>query len=134
MKGNYGRLAVLLACAISPAVCETTYWINQFPLYSSMASCAMAPVSAVVRGMSAGCGDGGAYTSYDCFCSERSTQMADLIASSVSSNCHGTLSDIVTALAVYQSYCELGNTVTVTASASCEYFTKKPFPFQHAGD
>lgn len=117
----YRYLVALLAFAISPAISHATYWVNQFPLYSSMESCAMAPVSAIVRGMTAGCGDGGSYTSYDCFCSTSSTQMVNAIASSVSSNCNGTLSHILTALAVYQSYCDLGKAVVTTTSEGCKY-------------
>lgn len=110
--------AVLLTSSLSTAVAQQTkVWINVVPQYSQLASCAVGPISTIVRGMAAGCGDGGAYTSYSCFCSASSSYYNDLIATSVSKQCSGTVSDVVSAVAVFQSYCELRDAMTTSTSA-----------------
>lgn len=110
---------MLLASSIPIAFGQATkIWVNQVAEYSELASCAVGPISTIVRGMSAGCGDGGAITSYSCFCSESSAHFNAVIATSVSQKCSGTMSDVVSALEVFQSYCALGATMT-TSSTSC---------------
>ncbi|PYH83287.1 hypothetical protein BO82DRAFT_431034 [Aspergillus uvarum CBS 121591] len=109
-------LHALLALSLSiSAQCTTTYYINKVADYSSLSQCAVAPLSSVVRDMVSGCGDGGKYTSYSCFCTASSSEFNHIISSGVESNC-GTNSEnqVSTALAVFHSYCLFNATATTT--------------------
>ncbi|GIK07586.1 hypothetical protein Aspvir_003252 [Aspergillus viridinutans] len=114
----YIYLLVLYSLPLSVVGNTTTYYINKVKDYSSLAQCAVSPLSAVVRDMKSGCGDGGQYSSYSCFCTASSSQFANIISSAIESEC-GTQSDsqISTALDVFYSYCQL-NTSTTASSAS----------------
>jgi hypothetical protein len=112
--------AMLLAWNITASLAQEIF-INLVPEYSSLESCAVGPISTIVRNMALGCGDEGATTSYSCFCTESSTHWNDVIASSVSAECSGTVSDVVSALEVFQSYCSLGDSVEIISSSSCEF-------------
>ncbi|PWY74327.1 hypothetical protein BO70DRAFT_104506 [Aspergillus heteromorphus CBS 117.55] len=72
--------------------------------------------------MQSGCGDGGHYTSYSCFCTASSAYFASLISSEVGSSCSNSDSgsEVSTALEVFHSYCLLdgtdGDTLASTAT------------------
>lgn len=103
-----------LAMAAHAQQATSTYYINQVPAYSSLSSCAVKPLSTIVRDMSSGCGDGGAYTSFNCFCTSSSSTMDWIIETAVLNNC-GTMSAnastasayAASALKVFSSYCQL---------------------------
>lgn len=104
---------------------ETKIFINgpYLPGYSQLTSCAVEPLSTIVRGMSSGCGDDGSLTSYTCFCTGSSSKMNSIISSVVSTECksHSNVTSFVTAqvssaIAVFDSYCALG----VNATTTCE--------------
>jgi hypothetical protein len=133
------HLRSLLALAISIAVIipralaagETSIWINQIPLYSSLAPCALDRVSAIIRDQASGCNDDSAHTSFACFCIESSSAFSSVISTAVAQQCSrqdavatssepvrrgavirqaeptaaGVLGDVSTALEVWESYC-----------------------------
>lgn len=55
----YIYLLVLYSLPLSVVGNTTTYYINKVKDYSSLAQCAVSPLSVVVRDMKSGCGDGG---------------------------------------------------------------------------
>ncbi|KAF2138608.1 uncharacterized protein K452DRAFT_301131 [Aplosporella prunicola CBS 121167] len=89
-------------------------FIDQVPAYADLPICAVVPVSSIVRGMTSGCGDGGAMTSFSCFCSKSSSKFASMIATDVRSKCTSTGSESVTsaALEVFDSYCHMTEAAT----------------------
>ncbi|KAK0637843.1 hypothetical protein DIS24_g10420 [Lasiodiplodia hormozganensis] len=102
---------------------ETKIFINgpYITGYSQLTSCAVEPLSTIVRGMSSGCGDDGSLTSYTCFCTGSSSKMNSIISSVVSTECksHSNVTSFVTAqvssaIAVFDSYCALGVNATTT--------------------
>jgi hypothetical protein len=116
----YSRLIFLFAITsmiTSSHAQQIFIFIDQVPEYFSLDSCAVLPLSTIVKNMVDGCGDGSRTTSYNCFCSTSSAHFKDVIATQVSSHCSGTMSHVVRALDVFQSYCKIGATVT---GSSCK--------------
>ncbi|RHZ69888.1 hypothetical protein CDV55_103833 [Aspergillus turcosus] len=119
----YIYLLVLYSLPLLVVGKTTTYYINKVKDYSSLAQCAVSPLSVVVRDMKSGCGDGGQYSSYSCFCTASSSQFANIISSAIESECGTQLdSQISTALDVFHSYCQL-DTSTTASSASTRTVT-----------
>ncbi|RAK81987.1 uncharacterized protein BO72DRAFT_137514 [Aspergillus fijiensis CBS 313.89] len=130
-RKSYLRALLALSLSIT-ARCTTTYYINKVADYSSLSQCAVAPLSSVVRDMVSGCGDGGKYTSYSCFCTASSSEFNHIISSGVGSNC-GTNSEnqVSTALEVFHSYCMFNATATTTTepvqpASTCTYLLSCP--------
>jgi hypothetical protein len=111
-----------VAMFTSIATQAQSIFINQVQEYSSIDSCAVVPLSTIVRDMVSGCYDGGMTTSYNCFCSTSSDRFNNIIATAVSSNCSGTISDVVSALEVFQAYCGLGAKRTSSSTSICESY------------
>ena len=82
-----------------------TIWINQIPGYSSLSSCALEPVSAIVRDMSRGCGDNNEVTSQNCFCTSSYSYFNSLISKTVSEQCSGG-AQASSAGDVFERYCD----------------------------
>lgn len=99
----------LLLAGIVVADGPTPIYINQVPAYSSMSTCAIKPVSSIVRNMESGCGDGSQTTSYACFCIASSITFNTIISKAVASNCNNDTVQASSALDVFHSYCQLGN-------------------------
>ena len=66
---------------------QPSIYINDIPLYSSLAQCAQDPVSAIIRAQASGCVNYDQYSSFSCFCIESSTQFASIISTAVQANC-----------------------------------------------
>ncbi|KAB8801907.1 hypothetical protein FH972_026728 [Carpinus fangiana] len=118
------RLLVWATAVSYASAAVTTHYINQVPLYSSLTSCAEAPLSAIVRGESSGCGED--FSSFTCFCTQSSSRFNSIISKAVSSNCGGSIAaeQASSAGAVFASYCQLGaedaiaTTTPTTATAT----------------
>ena len=95
----------------------TSIFINQVPSYSSLDACALKPLSAIVRGMTSGCGDGSRTTSYACFCSSSSAHFQSVISTEIMSGCNADLrnAQVTTASEVFNSYCHLGDGNIISA-------------------
>jgi hypothetical protein len=106
-----------LTIHIQTAACQKIF-INQVPEYSQLSSCAVGQVSTVVRDMSSGCGDGSRTTSFSCFCTASSNAFVSIISTAVKSACSGTVGNVTEALDVFQRYCQLGSTVSLTSTSS----------------
>lgn len=100
-----------LMILLASGVFTQNIFINQVPEYSAMPACAEAPVSAIVRDMDYGCGDGKHTTSYSCFCIDSSSHYDEVISSAVTSACTAidASSAASEALDVFASYCKLGS-------------------------
>ncbi|RDW57817.1 hypothetical protein BP5796_12618 [Coleophoma crateriformis] len=107
----------LLYISSVQASSPTTYYIDKVPAYSDLPTCAVEPLSSIVRGMVSGCGDGQKYTSYSCFCSSQSSRFNSIIYSKVAQNCSGDTTDASSAADVFHSYCLLGANAAATATA-----------------
>lgn len=119
-------LAVLSLTLFSTSTAQQTkLWINQVPAYSNLPVCAENPVSRIVRGMASGCGDGGALTSFTCFCTDSSSQFASIISTAVESKC-GSGDGTNQALDVFASYCRLAVSTTDAAAASTYIYLDNP--------
>jgi hypothetical protein len=66
---------------------ETGIWINEIPLYSSLAPCALSRVSAIIRAQASGCNDDSAHTSFACFCVDSSSAFSSIISTAVAQEC-----------------------------------------------
>lgn len=95
----------------------TKLWIDSVPEYSLLPNCAENRVSAIVRGMANGCGDGGKYTSFGCFCYSSSTHYNSLVGAQVATACNDQ-SAVTSAQNVFSKYCQQGQTPGV--APSCE--------------
>lgn len=98
---------IFFALSASRVVSQSIY-INLIPEYSSLSSCAISPLSTIVRGMGAGCGDGSALTSYSCFCTDSSSYFSSMISSVVLAQCATDPSQASSAVNVFDSYCAVG--------------------------
>lgn len=118
IKGTWARRMGLILLTLVPAIIgqHTTspVYINQVPAYSSLSTCAVIPLSRIVRNMEEGCGDESSLTSFDCFCSTSSSTMIRIIQRSILANCEATPPDasmasdqVSSAFAVYANYCRL---------------------------
>lgn len=88
----------------------TRIFINQVPEYDLLPFCAETEVSSIVRNMANGCGDGSRTTSYACFCYDSSTHFNSLIGSHVATACEEDPSQATSAKAVFNKYCQIGQT------------------------
>ncbi|KAF2658919.1 hypothetical protein K491DRAFT_713164 [Lophiostoma macrostomum CBS 122681] len=93
-------------------------FINKVPEYSSLPKCAEVPLSTIVRDMEQGCGDGGATTSYSCFCTASSSIFSAKILTAVGSKCASTTAGVGEALDVFSAYCALGTNGTTAFVAA----------------
>ncbi|KIV84951.1 hypothetical protein PV11_00696 [Exophiala sideris] len=108
--------SVLLAF-LSLAAAQQVY-IDRLPDYSLLDACAENPLSTVVRDMYSGCGDGGDYTSYSCFCTASSSYMASVISTAVLRYCPGSTADASSATAVFQDITPVVTSSTVSSSTA----------------
>ena len=108
------RLVLLILSYFALLATPQHIFIDQVPAYTDLPICAVVPVSAIVRGMESGCGDGGATTSFSCFCHKSSSKFASMIATDVRSKCTTTGSEAATsaALEVFDSYCHMSVAAT----------------------
>ncbi|PSR99075.1 hypothetical protein BD289DRAFT_54900 [Coniella lustricola] len=88
----------------------TSNYINTVPGYSDLSTCAINVLSTIVRAQSSGCGDGGALTSYTCFCTNSSSFFSYEITSAISESCASSVwsAQASSAIQVFDSYCDLG--------------------------
>lgn len=99
---------LLFAFVISaPLILSQHIFINLVPEYSALPSCAQSPLSSIVRDMDKGCGDGGATTSYSCFCTASSSYFSTLISTVVLMQCSES-GQASSAVDVFDSYCAVG--------------------------
>lgn len=80
-------------------------FIDLIPAYRQLPPCAEVPLSTIVRDMNLGCGDGGKITSWSCFCSASSSQIAANISTIVQASCTSDLPAVTAALGVFSTYC-----------------------------
>lgn len=107
-----------LLLVFAPLALSQTPYIDSIPGYSKLPSCAEEPLSTIVRDMVDGCGDGGELTSYSCFCTQSSSRIAMTISAQVMSNCPDSSSAAATsALDVFESYCQLGDSRRYTLTS-----------------
>jgi len=100
---------VLLALAsIAATSGPTSIFIDKISEYSLLAECAEDKLSAIVRGMSSGCGGPKTYESFACFCLQSSPKYSSMIGAHVATNCPSDPSQNTTALQVFSSYCAIG--------------------------
>ncbi|KAH5432606.1 hypothetical protein HBI24_151590 [Parastagonospora nodorum] len=101
----------------SSSVVATKIFIDSVPEYYQLQSCAVPPVSAIVRAMASGCGDGSQMTSYVCFCYDSSTHYNSLIGADVSTACNDQ-AQASSAQGVFSKYCQIGSTRGITPVAA----------------
>jgi hypothetical protein len=65
-------------------------------------------LSTIVRNMVYGCGGHPDYESFACFCYESSAKFSSIIGAHVATECPDDPSQNTTALEVFSSYCEIG--------------------------
>lgn len=88
----------------------TPIYIDRIPGYEALDSCAVYPLSTIVRNMLGGCGDGSLLTSYSCFCTDSYSKFSWQISTAVSQNCGSSQDSLATsAVDVFQSYCTYGS-------------------------
>lgn len=104
--------------ALTSASGPTSIFINQIPEYNALSGCAETEVSTIVRNMDFGCGDEGRTTSFACFCYASSSKFTSMIGKHVSTACTDDPSQSLSALAVFSSYCRLGEVSGVTMDLS----------------
>jgi hypothetical protein len=97
----------------------TKIFIDQVPEYDLLKNCAEAKVSAIVRGMVNGCGDGNKMTSYGCFCYSSSTFYDSMIGGNVATACDDQ-SQIASAQDVFHKYCQIGQTKGIAPTRKFE--------------
>ncbi|ORY17099.1 hypothetical protein BCR34DRAFT_597188 [Clohesyomyces aquaticus] len=92
-------------------------FINKVPAYSSLPSCAVEPLSTIVRNMEQGCGDGGKTTSFSCFCTASFSKMESKISKAVDNKCGAqtVTAGVEMALGVFESYCAMGGNATISS-------------------
>ena len=107
---RYSGLVALSLFAVAATDGPTSIFIDAIPEYHLLAQCAEKEVSTIVRDMVYGCGDGGngAYQSFACFCYESSAKFSSMIGAHVQTQCPNDPSQNTTALQVFSSYCEVG--------------------------
>lgn len=109
----------LLLLSFGLASSAQQIYIDNVPGYSDLDSCAEPPLSTVVRDMYSGCGDGGVYTSFSCFCTASSSYMASVISTAVLSYCPGSTADASSAASIFHAYCqETASATAFTTSSS----------------
>ncbi|KAK3369635.1 hypothetical protein B0T24DRAFT_722478 [Lasiosphaeria ovina] len=86
MKPTVAAIPLLLSAGTTQVYAEKIY-IDKVPGYSQLPPCAEVPVSTIVRDMERGCGDGGRYTSFSCFCTASSSKFASIISTAVAARC-----------------------------------------------
>jgi hypothetical protein len=100
---------ILLALAtIAATEGPTSIFIDKIGEYALLADCAVDEVSAIVRGMSSGCGNFPTYESFACFCYQSSAKFSSIIGAEVGTKCPQDPSQNTTALRVFSSYCAIG--------------------------
>ncbi|KAK4222527.1 hypothetical protein QBC38DRAFT_489685 [Podospora fimiseda] len=116
-------------------VASQNIFIDQVPAYHQLPECAEPPLSAIVRGMEAGCGDGRRTTSYYCFCVESTQEFRSIISTSVLSKCAKSFPTpaVNSALDVFSKYCHLTtfgqtNNVVIPPSTTPEQPIVPPQP------
>lgn len=120
IMGSWSKLSdasiiLLTVVFTSTSASQTKIWIHTVPGHSNLLTCAVYPLSTIVRDMERGCGDGKWLTSYTCFCTESSSHMSTIIASDVLSQCGNQTgatsfasNQATSANPVFHAYCELG--------------------------
>jgi len=88
----------------------TPIYIDRVPGYEALESCAVYPLSTIVRNMWRGCGDGSKLTSYACFCKSSYSKFSWQISTAVAENCGSAQETLATsAVDVFHSYCTYGS-------------------------
>ena len=100
-------IAFLMA-SVDAAQSAIRIFIDQVDAYSLLYSCAEREVSTIVRNMENGCGDEQRSTSYECFCSQSSTEYDGLIRAKVATACTNDITQVRAAAHVFGKYCDLG--------------------------
>jgi hypothetical protein len=150
ISSPWGLLTLLffsLAISLFPhahAAGETSIWINEIPLYTSLAPCALDRVSAIIRAQASGCNDDSAHTSFACFCIESSSAFSSIISTAVAQQCSrqeamatpssasvirrrgavvrqavaAPTGDVSSALEVWESYCAKSTMLDLCSSPS----------------
>lgn len=96
----------------------TPIYLDLVPGYSNLSSCAVTPLSTLIREMWNGCGDGGALTSYSCFCTDSYSKFGWDISTAIISTCGLSMTAQVTsAVAVFSTYCASGMTQLISSTA-----------------
>jgi hypothetical protein len=99
----------MLALAIMAAASgPTSIFIDKIEEYALLATCAELELSSIVRNMEYGCGGHSEYESFACFCYESSAKFSSIIGAHVATKCPDDPSQNTTALEVFSSYCEIG--------------------------
>lgn len=93
----------------SSKVVATKIFLDEVSEYKLLSRCAEPRISAIVRGMSSGCGDGNQMTSYGCFCYSSSTYYNSMIGAEVATACDDQ-SQATSAQDVFDKYCQIGQT------------------------
>ncbi|ROW04440.1 hypothetical protein VMCG_05093 [Cytospora schulzeri] len=103
-------LAVLAADSGSSPAKATSNFIDTITGYRELSTCAENALSTIVRAQSSGCGDGGALTSYTCFCTDSSSIFSSIITSAISESCSSPIQSeqASSAISVFDAYCALG--------------------------
>ncbi|CAA9966522.1 hypothetical protein PTMSG1_09881 [Pyrenophora teres f. maculata] len=118
-----GLVVALSSLAVVAADGPTSIFIDSIPEYRLLAKCAEKEVSTIVRDMVYGCGDGGngAYQSFACFCYESSAKFSSMIGAHVQTVCPKDPSQNTTALQVFSSYCEAGQSMLAQPAGSATF-------------
>jgi len=97
----------------------TSIFIDQVPDYAALSDCAESELRTIVRGMAFGCGDGDQTTSFACFCYASSAKFSSMIDKHVRTACEqDDPTQTFSALAVFHSYCQLGEAVMAQTGKS----------------
>ncbi|KAK3681308.1 hypothetical protein B0T22DRAFT_445518 [Podospora appendiculata] len=95
----------------------TSIYIDLIPGYHNLSSCAVVPLSTLVRNMFNGCGDDSQLTSYSCFCTDSYSKFSWDISTAVVAGCGSSRIDQATsAVDVFHGYCRDG---TLQLTRSC---------------
>ncbi|KAF2874097.1 hypothetical protein BDV95DRAFT_321956 [Massariosphaeria phaeospora] len=107
-------VTLLLLCvfaSIATASDPIRIFIDQISEYHLLATCAELQLSTIVRNMAYVCGDGQKTTSYSCFCSASSAKVSSMIGKHVGTACVGDPAQSMSAIGVFDSYCQIGRSV-----------------------
>lgn len=94
----------------SSSAIATKNYIDTISGYDELSTCAENVLSTIVRAQLSGCGDGGALTSYTCFCTDSSSVFSTLITWAISDSCSSPIwsAQASSAISVFDAYCALG--------------------------
>ncbi|PSN74879.1 hypothetical protein BS50DRAFT_615672 [Corynespora cassiicola Philippines] len=113
------QIVILATCVtVTSAVGPTSIFIDNVPEYDLLATCAELELSAIVRDMQYGCGDGSSLTSYACFCYQSSAKFSSMIGKHVETQCPQDPSQNTSAIEVFSKYCQLGQVAALPTATS----------------